>query len=331
MGQRSKIQWTHHTFNPWWGCVRVSDGCARCYAESFSHRLGLNHWGPITERRFFGDAHWAEPLKWNRQAEKAGARKRVFCASMADVFEDRRDLDESRSRLWELIEATPWLDWLLLTKRIENAERLAPEETLRRCWVGTTVEHPSVYDRIEKLLATPAGLRFLSVEPLLGPLDLEDVDEGNALHVHPLPADRDGACFYEGKHVDRRTRCDVCDGQDVIDWVIVGGESGPGARPCDVGDLGRIVAQCRAAGVPCFVKQLGSRPIVTAPHSADWPAGSLTRRDPDGCPHIFDVALKARKGDDPNEWPAHLRVREMPNDSTAGECPASERRDSRPA
>lgn len=116
MGADSKIQWTHHTFNPWWGCARVSPGCEHCYAERDAARWGTK-WGVNAERRFFGDKHWAEPLKWNRAAGKARETRRVFCASMADVFEDREDLAPHRARLYKLIESTPCLVWQLLTKR----------------------------------------------------------------------------------------------------------------------------------------------------------------------------------------------------------------------
>lgn len=124
MGIETEIAWTDSTFNPWWGCQRVSPGCERCYAETFAKRVGLQVWGPKQERRFFGEKHWREPLRWNEQAAKAGARRRVFCASMADVFEERLDLAAARARLFGLIRLTPSLDWLLLTKRPENAARL---------------------------------------------------------------------------------------------------------------------------------------------------------------------------------------------------------------
>ena len=120
MGKNSKIEWTHHTFNPWWGCTRVSAACVHCYAETWSKRLGKKLWGPKAPRRFLSDAYWMEPIKWNREAKQQGHRARVFCASMADVFEARSDLNASRERLWKLIEETPQLDWLLLTKRPET-------------------------------------------------------------------------------------------------------------------------------------------------------------------------------------------------------------------
>src|SRR4051794_32502123 len=103
MGRNSSIEWTHHTFNPWWGCVKVSPACKHCYAEAWAKRTGFGLWGPRSDRRFFGDAHWREPLRWNAEAAADRTRRRVFCASMADVFEPRRELDAWRERLWKLI------------------------------------------------------------------------------------------------------------------------------------------------------------------------------------------------------------------------------------
>ncbi len=151
MAKNSSIEWTHHTFNPWWGCQKVSPACKHCYAEFFSHRIGHGGklpliWGAGSSRRFFGDAHWAEPLRWNREAAKARTRARVFCASMADVFEVRADLVEPRKRLFQLIEQTSNLDWLLLTKRPETAADLAAtcgwsSAWPTNVWAGCTVEN----------------------------------------------------------------------------------------------------------------------------------------------------------------------------------------------
>lgn len=172
MGADSKIAWTDHTFNPWWGCVRVSPGCQQCYAETFAERVGQKVWGADAPRRFFGETHWREPLTWAARvrikalATGALVKERVFCASMADVCEDRRDLDHWRDKLWGTIELTAdALDWLLLTKRPENLRRLVPEDILGRCWVGTTAEDQQRADeRIPHLLATPAAVRFVSAE-----------------------------------------------------------------------------------------------------------------------------------------------------------------------
>lgn len=202
MGKNSQIEWTHHTFNPWWGCAKVSPACDNCYAEAWAKRVGEDVWGAKSPRRFFTDSHWKEPLKWHAEAMAAGERARVFCASMADVFEDRRDLDSTRERLWDLIAETPMLDWLLLTKRPQAVKRLTPwgDEWPENVWLGTTVENQKFADiRLPHLLANAAKVRFLSCEPLLGPVDLSKY----------LP---------KGK-------------KSPINWVIAGGESGAKSRP----------------------------------------------------------------------------------------------------
>src|SRR5262245_49470954 len=135
MGADSKIQWTDHTFNPWIGCAHVSEACRFCYAESerfvqVKRGQGVELWGPNAARYVTSATNWKLPLRWNREALEVGERRRVFCASLADVFEDRRELDEPRSWLWALIERTPWLDWLLLTKRPENIWKMYPPRWL---------------------------------------------------------------------------------------------------------------------------------------------------------------------------------------------------------
>src|ERR1051325_9210230 len=151
MGKTTGISWTDHTFNPWWGCVKVSPACDSCYAETWAHRTGHEVWGKDAPRRFFGDRHWQEPLHWNEQAAKDGQRRKVFCASMADVFERRDDLNESRSRLWKLIEATPLLDWLLLTKRPYNISLMIPvywlQNPVPNAWFGVTAENEEYAQR----------------------------------------------------------------------------------------------------------------------------------------------------------------------------------------
>lgn len=230
MGETTGISWTDHTFNPWWGCAKVSEGCKHCYAEAFDKRVGGAHWGPGQPRRTFGDAHWTEPLKWDRTAERRGQAALVFCASMADVFDDEGPSQE-RQRLWGLIAQTNWLDWLLLTKRPANArkylpwtQRTAPLQPWRNVWIGTSVEdRKSGVPRISILREVQATKRFLSCEPLL-----EDL----------------GTLDLEGIH-----------------WVILGGESGPHRRPLRIEWLESIVEQCRAQGVAVFVKQdAGQRP-----------------------------------------------------------------------
>lgn len=246
MGVETAIGWTDHTFNPWWGCVRVSPGCNHCYAETFAKRTGNDVWGKNADRRRFGDKHWNEPRKWNRKAEQDGVRRRVFCASMADVFEDRDDHEEDRERLWELVEATPHLDWQLLTKRPANVLDMVPSDWLGgveewsgwpdNVWIGTTVEDQQRADeRIPLLLDIPAPVRFLSCEPLLGPVDL------------------DGVWGYPGS-----AEGDLLDNWP-IHWVIVGGESGPKHRPLDLAWARSLREQCDLAGVPFFFKQVGGR------------------------------------------------------------------------
>ena len=171
MGRDSEIEWTHHTFNPWWGCTKVSPACENCYAEAWAKRVGSDVWGAKAERRFFGAKHWKEPELWNDAAERLGIRYRVFCASMADVFESRADLKPERAKLWEVITKTPALDWLLLTKRPQNIAKMVPwgKKWPDNVWIGTTVEDQKFAAlRLPHLLALPAAVRFLSCEPLLG-------------------------------------------------------------------------------------------------------------------------------------------------------------------
>lgn len=245
MGEGTKIEWTDHTFNPWWGCQRVSPGCEHCYAETFSKRVGLKVWGPQTERRFFGEKHWREPIKWDASAARDGVRRRVFCASMADVFEDREDLVEPRTQVFDIIARTPHLDWLLLTKRPQNIARMIPWGPLgthradpdcwRNVWLGTTAEDQKRADeRIPELLKVPAAVRFVSYEPALGPIDFFDT-----LARAPNTV--------AGTEV-----------ASLLHWIIVGGESGPGARPFDLDWARNTAAQCKTAGIACFVKQMGS-------------------------------------------------------------------------
>lgn len=266
MSERTSIGWTDHTFNPWWGCVRVSPGCENCYAETWARRTGHDVWGPAstTGRRFFGDAHWAKPEAWNRKAEAAGEPARVFCASMADVFEVHPELDEPRRRLFDLIDRTPWLDWQLLTKRPENVLPMTAARwpTLpRNVWIGASVEDQRRWDeRAEAILSIPAVVRFLSIEPLLGPIDL-------GLYG-TVP--RSWGLGY--RLIGSR-----------VSWAIVGGESGPGARTMDLLWANEIVRQLGDYGVRTFVKQLGSaygkKGDAKAENVESFPAGFFRVRE----------------------------------------------------
>lgn len=220
MSKNSAIGWCHHTFNPWWGCENVSPECDHCYAEGFAKRTGHGVWGKLAPRRFFGDKHWAEPLAWNREAENAGERHRVFCMSMGDFCEKRPDLIEPRARTFRLIQVTPWLDWLLLTKRPQFLPSMLPpgfrNNPWPNVWLGVTCGVESSLWRVDALRKLPATTRFISMEPLLGPV---------------LP------------------------NLTGIDWVIPGGESGPGRRAMELGWVDAIVERATAQGVKVFVKQ----------------------------------------------------------------------------
>ena len=231
--KNSKIAWTDHTFNPWWGCVRVSPGCEHCYAETFAKRMGMPHlWGQRSNRRKMSASYWQQPIKWNQEAANAPTPPRVFCASMADVFEDHPDVGLDRVKLWALIEMTPNLDWLLLTKRPENIENMLParwgEDIVgggpipENVWLMTTAEDQKrLEQRIPHMATLAAPVIGLSVEPMLGPVDISE---------------------HAG----------------FIDWVICGGESGPGARPMSVDWALDLCSQCEEFGIPFFMKQMGS-------------------------------------------------------------------------
>lgn len=304
MGEKTGIAWTDATFNPWWGCAVVSPGCEHCYAETWSTRMGHDLWGPKGARRMFGDKHWAEPERWNRAAAKAGERRRVFCGSMCDWAEDRPDLVEPRARLFALIERTPWLDWLLLTKRIDSAARLlpwAPREIpadrprpatwagwglpWANVWVGTTVEDGRrARERIPVLEGIPAAVRFLSMEPLLEEVDLDPylwrpctTCDGKAL------VGDDGeacACARYGRRPGFQRR-------GPFDWVIAGCESGDDKRPARASWFQRLRDQAKRAGVAYFLKQatLERGPAMYPGTDAARPelvtigAGSQVKRD----------------------------------------------------
>ncbi len=224
MGADSDISWTRHTFNPWIGCAKVTDGCRFCYAEAQSNRWKRAEWGVNAQRVMTSDTYWKQPFRWDAAALAALERHRVFCASLADVFDAHPGVVEQRARLWPLITATPNLDWLLLTKRPENVAAMLPDDWgagFANVWLGTTVEDERVAARIDALRTIPAAVRFLSVEPMIGPLELRGRLDG-------------------------------------IDWVIVGGESGHGARPLDLRWVRDVVDAALAAGAAVHVKQLGA-------------------------------------------------------------------------
>jgi len=258
MAENSKIEWCDHTFNPWIGCQKVSPGCDHCYAEAMmDKRYGRVKWGPHGERKRTSEDNWKKPLVWAKRAN--GHRSRVFCASLADWL-DNRVPREWRSDLGRLIEATPRLDWLLLTKRPENYEKLAPcrlDKIPANVWLGVTCEDQPHYERRWGVLSRPrisATFKFVSYEPALGPLTLQHQP-----------------------------------GESVPDWIICGGESGPGARRMKPAWVGALREECADLNIPFFMKQIGSN------HDR-WPANIRG------------------KGEDMSEWPKDLRVRQFPSE-----------------
>lgn len=254
MAHRTRIEWTDSTFNLVIGCTKVSEGCANCYAAALAARYRWVRWGPQAAggtRRRTAPAGWARVVAWDRAARAAGRRRRVFCASLSDVF-DPEWPPGVRGDLWRLIEATPALDWQLLTKRPEHVLRLMPAGGFGpNVWLGVSAEHQAAYDRRWPLLAAlplPAGaVRFVSYEPALGPLVLR-----LAGPLSSLP-----------------------------DWVIAGGESGPGARPMRAAWVRALAAQAAASGVPLFFKQWGVRASNPLVAERGLSLAEAARLDPD--------------------------------------------------
>lgn len=263
MGQTT-IEWTvtynadgtvtpGYSWNPWWGCTKVSQGCANCYAESMARRFGKTEWGPQAQRVRTSYAYWQKLYAWDRRAEKTGVRSKVFCGSMSDIFEDNPQVEEWRRDFFDIAANTPSLDKLLLTKRAENILRMVPTGWLQgewpaHVWIGVSVENQEAADkRIPELLKVPASVRFLSCEPLLGPLDLT-----RWLYCC-------GSCGSPRRD-SSYTGCGFCEAQPQVrgvSWVIAGGESGTLARPMHEDWVRSLRDQCQEAGVSYFLKQWG--------------------------------------------------------------------------
>lgn len=290
MGQDTKIEWAHHTFNPWTGCTKISPACDHCYAESWSKRAGdrVGKWGPGASRVRTTDDNWKNPGRWNAEAERLGVRYQVFCASLADVF-DNEVPPEWREDLFTLIEQTPHLDWLLLTKRIGNVGNMLPvpfdfDRLYPNVWIGASITSQAEADRdIPKLLAVPAAKRFLSMEPLLGPVDLRNIPHGEG-EIDALKPDTWELAIEQWRDTDDEwveqfedwfgvTLNDGLTGpmHAGIDWVIVGGESGPNARPMHPDWSRSLRDQCQAAGVPFLFKQWGEW-CPRGPESLGYPS-----------------------------------------------------------
>lgn len=304
MGKDTGIEWADHTFNPWWGCDEVSPGCANCYAKAWAKRTGFEVWGKEEPRREFGDDHWQLPFTWHREAIAKGTRPLVFCASMADVFDPHPTAAKLRPRVWETIEATPRLVWILVTKRPQLAAGMVPERWMREGWprnvwlLATAEDQRHLEERAPVILGLPVALAGLSCEPLLGPVDLEpylgactcsvEAEEGAGTHAASCPATRPR-----------------------LGWVILGGESAglKKVRETHVENIRAGLRACQDAGVPAFVKQLGSLAVegeVEANVQLELVPGT-TRR-----PSLPIVQTEHPKGGNPLEWSPDLRVREWP-------------------
>ena len=320
MGADTKIQWAHHTFSPWIGCKHVSEGCRFCYAEvnTFTRTQrarGIELWGVGGARHVVSDAKWTEVFRWNRAAEASSEQVRVF-PSMCDWLEDRDDLVEPRDRFIFAIENTPALTWLLLTKRPENAERLLPArwwgEFPRNLWFGFSAEDQLNFDaRWAEASQVPGALLWCSYEPALGPIDFDgDPYDGlgalrghHAEPVHACGGDPDvcSARCPEPEQTENRR----------LSWVVVGGESGPHARPFDPEWMRSAVRQCREAGVAAFCKQWGSN-VRTLDCDLDAEDRVVHGFGPECLGDEIRLRLRDSKGGDPNEWGPGDWPREFP-------------------
>lgn len=287
MGEVSNIAWTTSTFNPWIGCTKVGPGCDACYAEAWDARFSADtpHWGPGAPRRRTTVQNWNKPLRWQRDRRAALDRgeaplpHRVFCASLADVF-DNEVPPAWRSDLWALIAKCPDLEWQIVTKRVGNVSKMTPGRGLP--WnvilIATIVNQEEADRDLPKLRAVKRGgfSRYIGVsyEPALGPVDWRP--------WLPLLPYELGTGYQE---ID-----------PPLDWLIIGGESAQGAavaRSFEYEWAWSTITQCKERMVPVFMKQLGSSPLFD--------------RQP------FSPKLIDRAGADPAEWPKALRVREFPN------------------
>ncbi|MEO0547529.1 MAG: phage Gp37/Gp68 family protein [Pseudomonadota bacterium] len=285
MAENSGIEWTHHTWNPWVGCTKVSAACDFCYAEGWAKRAGRDVWGPKADRQRTKTQGY--PIKWNKRLEGTGRRERVFTASLADVFDNHNSIQpEWRASMWETIKACPNLDFLLLTKRPQNMRRFMPDDWgdgYPNVWLGTTVEDQAEADRrIPHLLSVPAVVRFLSCEPLLGPIDVTAYLSG-CFECSEICGFRSGDEPFDERCTNCGTTdqvsseqfcsacghqafvavCPECDADAVhshpdtecLSWVITGGESGPNFRSANPDWVRSLRDQCAEADVPFLFKQ----------------------------------------------------------------------------
>lgn len=291
MGSDSTIAWTNHTYNPWIGCTNVGVGCEGCYAEAYDRRFpadAVTHWGPGAPRRRTSEATRNAPIRWNTNAFKAGVPAKVFSHSLSDVF-DNEVPQEWREEEFAMWRRTPWLRWIVLTKRPGNIPKMLPRDwhpaIYRNVGFCCSVSTQEEYDReIPKLLQVDAAWLGVSIEPQVEHIDIARIADAT-MTFNPLTGEGEHLLGFRGN------------ARRIIDWIITGGASAqPGYDvPAYNADWARsIISQCAEADVDCFVKQLGSNA---------W----------DGDRHL-DLAQD--KGDDPEEWPADIWVREFPSQLT---------------
>lgn len=266
--KNSKIPWTAHTFNPWWGCEPKDAGCKNCYARELAHRFGHECFDD-NPRRIMSDSYFKKPMKWNEEAEGLAERPRVFLGSMCDFAEDLPEVKEAREKTVELIKVCTNLDWLFLTKRPGNYLKVLPFQWSKdgapdNVWLGTSASDwkslEKRYSDMHMVITTFfPNVTFLSLEPLL-----ENV----------VPFD----------HPSRNPHSDPL---LIYDWILVGGESGPKARPFDPAWAMKILAYCEEQHKPAFMKQFGTV-------------------------HAKKAGWKDSKGEDMTEWPPEFQRREFP-------------------
>lgn len=322
MAIETAISWTDGTWNPWTGCVEYHEGCANCYARELANRFGTATWGKAGPRVISSVSTWSLPRRCQLKAEKSGKPFLLFTASMADVFENYKGpfvdhkknavdttMDALRAEMFREVDKCPDVVFQLLTKRHERwlkcwpmaNESLGVRRKIPNAWVGVSASSQESYDAIWSDLEFArdfAGGAFLSLEPLVGEIDLLRPEGWCGRCKSHVPRERMTAlslCHRCGERVLERAPVRHCD------WVIVGGESGPNARVCNERWVRRIVEQCRELGVPCFFKQFGSRPIRGGSHA-------------DKTDLMEAIVLRDKKGGDPAEWPEDLRVQQFPKE-----------------
>lgn len=248
MSKETGIAWADHTFNPWIGCAKVSAGCDHCYAARYGKRYHVP-WTADGARRVTASSTWRQVAGWNAAARKAGVRRRVF-PSLCDIF-DTAAPRQTREAFWSLVARTPDLDWLLLTKRPQNVMKLLPENWgtgWPNVWLGVSAEDQAAADlRIPHLLLLPAKVRFVSIEPMIGPVQLRWVRNTGTEVTDALVGHVVSTQFTVNSPVI----------VPKLDWVILGGETGPGARRMEMAWARSVAYDCSTAGVPFFFKQWG--------------------------------------------------------------------------